>query len=266
MDHDQHRRALWQDKATAYQDSFAGLCAYPMPFLLDQTGVGRGSRVLDVGCGTGSLSALALERGAIVSAVDAEPSMVAATRARVPAADARAGTLPTLPYPDGSFDVVLGNFVINHVGRPAVAVTELRRVTRPGGRIGISLWPRPAPPMQQLWDEVIQAAAVIAPAFPAVEENFPQTVAGAAELLTAAGLVDVRSGLLEWQHRVDPEQWWSGAVNGVAGIGFTVSQQDAPTVSRMKAEYDRIAGRDLDDEGRLNRPTAAIVATATRRT
>jgi len=257
---------MWHDKAAAYHGSFAGLCAYPMPFLLDQADVGEGSRVLDVGCGTGSLSVLAVERGAIVSAVDAEPSMVAATQARVPEADVRAGTLPTLPYPDAWFDVVLGNFVINHVDHPAISVAELRRVTRPGGRIGISLWPRPAPPMQQLWDEVIQAAAVIAPDFPAVAGNFPQTVAGAAELLTAAGLVDVRSGLLEWQHRVDPEQWWSGAINGVAGIGFTVSQQDPPTVARMKAEYDRIAGQDLDGEGRLSRPTAAIVATATRRT
>ena len=264
MDHDQHRRELWRGKATAYQNSFAGLCAYPMPFLLDRTGVGRGTRVLDVGCGTGSLSALAVERGAIVSAVDAEPSMVAATRSRVPAADAREGSLPTLPYPDGWFDVVLGNFVINHVDRPALAVAELKRVTRPGGRIGITLWPRPAPPLQQLWDEVIQAAAVIVPTFPAVAENFPQTLAGAGQLLIAAGLGDVRSRLLEWQHRVDPERWWAGAVNGVAGIGFTVSHQDAQTVVRMKQEYDRIVERDLDGDGLLSRPTAAIVVTGNR--
>jgi SAM-dependent methyltransferase len=266
MDHDQYRRNLWANKADAYRNSFAGLCAHTGPGLLDATGVRSGTRLLDVGCGTGTLTALAIAQGATVSAVDAEPSMVASTRAGAPTADTREGVLPDLPFPDDAFDVVVANFVINHVGRPASAAAELLRLIRPEGRVGITLWPRPQPPLQQLWDEVIEAAAAVRPIAPAVapEHDFPQTLDGAAGLLRAAGFIDVTAVLVEWQHRVAPDQWWSGAANGVAGIGYVVAHQDAATVLRMKAEYQRIAQRHLDADGLLSLPTAAVMATGTR--
>jgi SAM-dependent methyltransferase len=254
---DDHLRALWSGKAAAYQESFAGMCAYPMPFLLDATGVGPGTTVLDVGCGTGTLSELAQQRGARVSAVDAEPSMVESTRLRVPGVRAGPAVLPELPFAAGTFDVVVANFVVNHVGRPAPAVAELLRVTRAGN---------PLPPLQRLWGEVIEAAGVVppVPVLPRPEDNFPQSQAGLAELLRGAGLAGVESTLIEWQHRVDPEQWWSGAANGVAGIGYVVSRQDPGTVARMKLEYDRIVAGHLDEQGRLALATAAVLTTGTR--
>lgn len=266
MDHDEHRRALWSGKAAAYQASFAGMCAYPMPFLLDATGVGAGTTVLDVGCGTGTLSELARGRGAIVTAVDAEPSMIESTRDRVPGVEVREAVLPDLPFADGTFDVVAANFVVNHVDRPAAAIAELLRVTRPGGRVGVTIWPNPMPPLQRLWGDVIQAAHVTPPAalVPLPENDYPQSAVGLAELLREVGLVEVESTLIEWQHRVAPEQWWSGAANGVGGIGYVVSRQDPSAVARMKAEYQRIVADHLDEQGRLRMATAAVLTTATR--
>lgn len=263
---DEYRRVLWSGKAGAYQDSFAGLCAYPIPLLLDAAGVGAGTRVLDVGCGIGTLGVVAIERGAIVTAVDAEPSMIESARQQVPTARIVRAALPELPFPDGSFDVVLANFVINHVGHPARAVAEMLRVTRPGGRIGATIWPRPEPPLQQLWRDVMAAADVTAMAVPALlpENDFPQTCLGLTGLLRGVGMTAVESSLIEWQHRVDPERWWSGAANGVASIGFVVSQQDPLTVRRMKSEYERLILEHLDAEGLLRMPTAAVLATALR--
>jgi SAM-dependent methyltransferase len=226
--------------------------------LLDAVRAGPGVRVADVGCGTGSLTAAAVARGAVVTAVDAEPDMVRATAARTPGAAVALGALPVLPLRTASFDAVAANFVINHVARPAAAVAELRRCTRPGGRVGVTVWPRPSPPLQRLWDQVIEAAGVTRPPVPA---GFPRTCEGLGGLLRQAGLTEVEPGIVEWEHRVDPELWWSGAAGGLASIGAVVARQDEATERRMKAAYDRLAGAHLDDAGRLCLRTAAVLAT-----
>jgi SAM-dependent methyltransferase len=263
--YDRYRRDLWRDKAEAYRRSFAGLCAHPVPLLLDAVGIAAGIRVLDVGCGTGSLTEAAVARGAEVTAVDAEPAMVRATADRLPAGRPVIGALPALPLRTAGFDAVAANFVVNHVGRPAAAVAELRRVTRAGGRVGVTVWPQPAPPLQRLWDEVIAAAGVTPPPAPglAAADDFPRTCEGLGDLLRRAGLTDVDARTVTWQHRVDPELWWSGAAGGLAGIGYVVARQDAATVARMKAAYDRLAGAHLDSAGLLCLPTSALLAAGT---
>jgi len=58
--------------------------------------------------------------------------MVATAAALVPEAEFHVAALPALPFGDRQFDVVLANFVINHVGQPRAALAELRGVTIPG--------------------------------------------------------------------------------------------------------------------------------------
>ena len=132
-------RRIWARSAAAYAASVARLCAHPVPLLLDAAGVRSGSTVLDVGTGTGTAAAAACARGARVTAVDAEPGMLAAARRTAPEARVRVATLPELPFPDGAFDAVVGNFVLNHVGRPGEALAELRRVLRPGGLLMLTI-------------------------------------------------------------------------------------------------------------------------------
>ena len=71
------------------------------------------------------------------------------------------------------------------------------------------------------------------------------------------------SRTVTWEHRVDPELWWSGAAGGLAGIGYVVARQDAATVARMKAAYGRLAGVHLDSTGLLCLPTSALPAART---
>lgn len=256
---------MWRGKASAYQRSFASLCAHPVPVLLDALFVAAGSRLLDVGCGTGSLTEAAAARGAVVTAVDAEPSMVDATTERVPAARTSVAVLPVLPFSDAAFDAVAANFVVNHVARPAEAVAELARVVRPGGRAGVAIWPYPQPPLQRLWDDVLAAAEVERPPMPSLapEADFPRTLGGLRALLAGAGLLGVESRAVEWQHRVHPERWWAGAADGIATIGYVVSRQDEATVQRMKTAFDRLVQPHLDSHGMLCLPTAALLAVGT---
>ncbi len=259
--HDAHRRELWRDKAEAYDRTFAALCAHPVPLMLDRAAVGRGTRVLDVGCGSGTVTVLAAGRGARTGAVDAEPSMVALTRSRVPSAATVVGALPTLPLRSASFDAVVSNFVVNHVQFPLRCVTELRRLARPGGQVAVSIWSSPPPPLQRLWGEVIEAAGVVGPPTPILspEDDYERTVEGLQELLSVAGLRDVTCEEMRWEHRVDPEVWWSGPLSGVASIGHVVSHQDEATVVRMKAHYDELSARFLRSDGLLHLPTSAVI-------
>lgn len=160
---DESERLIWAGRGPAYADSFAKLCAYPVPRLLDAAGVGAGVRVLDVGTGSGTVAAAACARGATVTAVDAEPTMVELARLAAPEADVRLAVLPDLPYADAEFDAVVANFVLNHVGRPMDTLAELRRVVRPGGWIALTIWAAPPAAGQTLIGRAIQAAGAVRP-------------------------------------------------------------------------------------------------------
>ncbi len=101
-------------------------------------GVDAGDRLLDVACGSGLAIELARIRGATGSGLDASPRLVAVARDRNPGCDIRVGDMHALPWEDASFDVVTSFRGI--WGTTPDAVTELRRVLRPGGRAGITVW------------------------------------------------------------------------------------------------------------------------------
>ncbi|MGH8879095.1 MAG: class I SAM-dependent methyltransferase, partial [Stackebrandtia sp.] len=115
-------RNTYAGRAELYARTFGKLCAHPVSELLDAVGVAAGHRVLDVGCGSGSVSAAALSRNASVTAIDAEPSMVELTRKAAPEAAVSRQVLPDLSFADASFDAVVGNFVVNQVADPRAVV------------------------------------------------------------------------------------------------------------------------------------------------
>ncbi len=266
IDFDTHERSRWAGRATTFRDSFADLCAYPAAALLAAATVRAGDRVLDAGTGTGTVAALACDRDALVTAVDAEPGMVELTRARLPAARVLPATLPRLPFGDGEFDAAVANFVLNHVGDPAATLGELRRVVRPGGRIAVTVWPNPAPPAQHTWTLIFDEAGVERPAgLPrlAPDRDFPRTTAGLSALLTRAGLTDVTSETIAWDHRTDAEAWWNGTAGGLATAGLVLAAQDPATVARVRAVFDRQMAAYRQPDGLLALPTAALLAAAT---
>ena len=110
--------------------------------LIAFAGVRTGQRVLDVGCGTGLLTAeLAAVVGAgNVCAIDPSEAFVQATRARVPGSAVEVGGAEEIPFADGSFDVALAQLVVNFMADPGAGVREMRRVVRPGGTVAACVW------------------------------------------------------------------------------------------------------------------------------
>ncbi len=110
---------------------------------LDAAGVGTGSDVLDVGCGSGLALSMAAARGARCSGIDIAPSLLAVARERVPDADLREGGLDELPFGDEAFDVVLAINALQFAFDPAGALGEVSRVLRAGGRLAVGQFAAP---------------------------------------------------------------------------------------------------------------------------
>jgi SAM-dependent methyltransferase len=117
----------------------------PAAKLVNFAQVRPGQRVLDVGCGTGVVAVTAASRGAKASGLDLTPVLLERARenASIAGVDVQfiEGDAEALPYPDGSFDVVLSQFGHIFAPRPAVVTREMLRVLKIGGRIAFSTWP-----------------------------------------------------------------------------------------------------------------------------
>lgn len=92
------------------------------------------ARVLDAGCGAGSVARGLAARGYLVDGLDGSAAFIAHAEAQPgPAIAYAVGDLTALPYPDAAYDAVVSSEVLEHVADDAGAVAELARVLRPGG-------------------------------------------------------------------------------------------------------------------------------------
>lgn len=103
-----------------------------------------GQRVLDVACGTGNSALVAGRRHCRVTGIDYVPALIERARIRAKAEDMdidfHVGDAQALPFPDASFDVVLSAIGVMFAPDQERAASELLRVCRPGGTIGLASW------------------------------------------------------------------------------------------------------------------------------
>ena len=114
--------------------------------LVDRLAVTEAERVLDIGCGTGTVAITAARRGADVIGVDATQSFLERASENAESAgvneriDWKSGDAAALPFETDRFDTTLSNLGHMYADPATDAASELVRVTRPGGQIGFTAW------------------------------------------------------------------------------------------------------------------------------
>jgi demethylmenaquinone methyltransferase/2-methoxy-6-polyprenyl-1,4-benzoquinol methylase len=164
-----------------------------------------GDRVLDACCGTGDLAIAARRAAASVVGLDFAERMLERARRKDGAIEWRQGDLLALPFADGEFDAATVGFGVRNVADLELALRELRRVLRAGGRVGILEITRPRGPLRvfySVWfDRVVPLLGKLLPGgeaytyLPASVRRFPDADE-LAELMRSAGFERVGYRLL----------------------------------------------------------------------
>jgi SAM-dependent methyltransferase len=218
-------------------------------------GIPLGARVLDVGCGTGSLvdALLGAVQPAGVVGIDPSAAFVGLARSRFGDARVRfeTGDAQALAFPDGSFTCAASMIALNFVPAPACAVAEMRRVTGAGGLVTACVWDYGGEMLmlRRFWD----AAVALDPAAAARHEaGMPLCRAGElGELWRTAGLTHVREGALEIATRFATfDDFWQPFLCGVGPSGAYAASL-APQMARaLEARLRRELWDDRPGESR----------------
>jgi SAM-dependent methyltransferase len=209
-------------------------------------GVAPQKRVVDVGCGTGALTAVLAELvGAEnVAGIDPSEPFVERARERVPGANLRVGPAETLPFEDDVFDVALAQLVFHFVTDPAAAVAEMARVTRPGGRVAACVWDFTGgmTMIRAYWD----AAREVDPDAPDEVERFGGGPGQLAALWRDAGLQDVEERSLTVSTEYSGfDELWESMLGAVGPVGaHAASLDDARRAALSVALHRRLGSPD----------------------
>ena len=130
--------------ATVYEEFFVpALFSQWTGLLAKAAAVKAGSRVLDIGCGTGVFAREAARRAGpsgFVAGIDPNPGMLAVALRVAPELEWREGVAESIPYDDGMFDAVVSQFGLMFFADRTVALHEMMRILAPGGRLAVAVW------------------------------------------------------------------------------------------------------------------------------
>lgn len=173
---------LWSAAGRNWAELLAPTISPVWGATLDLARVTRGTRVLDLGCGSGETLKLAEFRGAEVAGLDVAADLLDIARERLPEADLRHGGMEHLPFADDSFEAVVFVNSLMFCDRPDRALREARRVLVPNGRLAVAVW---AEPDRCAFRHPLQALASVLPEPPKGDGPFALSTSGALEALLA---------------------------------------------------------------------------------
>lgn len=221
-------------------DSFMGRYSTPLaPRFAAFAGITKGQRVLDVGAGTGALSAELIGRGAEVAAADPAPHFVSTLRERLPAAEIEAAPAEALPWGDATFDAALAQLVVMFMNDAPAGVREMRRVVRPGGIVAVCMWDRDG--MEML--SALKLALETLGAWPRGETGVDYRTRDEIESLFADGFGETTAELLEVEAGYGGfDEFWDALTGGASESGRWAAAQTGDDLVEARREVRRRLG------------------------
>jgi SAM-dependent methyltransferase len=255
----------WEAVCGGYEAHFGPLTRQSSQALLNAAAVDADMRLLDVCCGPGMISAAAAARGARAVGLDFSAATVKLAARRVPEAEFREGDAGALPFEDGEFDAAVCGFGIIHLPDPRRGLRELRRVVRPGARIGVSVWVAPQPGNGfGLMYGAIRAHADMTVPLPEGPDFFQFSEPGLLDrALVESGLEEARSTIVDqfWEFERPGDMSRVIFEGMVRARGLVMAQTEAV---RQAIVADIEAGMEAfrTAQGNYSVPMPAIVASA----
>ena len=216
--------------AVAYEGMMGRWSARLAPLFADFAQVRDGYKLLDVGCGTGSLVQVVADRTRRSEIVGIDPAQPFIDYARTRFADPRitfdCGNGMDLPYPNDSFDQSLSLLVFMFIPQPEKAASEMHRVTRPGGTVAACTWDSGGGGLEMsavFWEEAVR----LDPAADARVERprHCNREGQLAELWQATGLESVEETTLEIRTDFSSfDDYWLPNTHGVGPQGVYVHE------------------------------------------
>jgi SAM-dependent methyltransferase len=241
------------EDAEAYERFMGRWSRLVAPRLVDLAGLPDRGGLLDVGSGTGALTFAIAERKpqAHISGIDLSREYVAYARSRNSFGDRvgfEVGDAQQLRFPDATFDGAVSLLVFNFIPDPQKALLEVRRVTRPGGRISAAVWDYGAG-MRMLrifWDA---AVAVDPEAGKLDEAHMPLCRAGELPALwRQCGLEDVREQPIDISMRFDSfADYWNPFLLGQGPAGAYVRRLSHDSLQALRNEVKRRLSAPAED-------------------
>jgi SAM-dependent methyltransferase len=205
--------------------------------VLDRLGVGPGTRLIDIGCGSGYAAAIAAARGARVTGIDITPELVEIARERVPGANFVVGGMDDLPFEDESFDAAVGFNAFQFAEDAPRAVREAARVVKPGGLIAATTFAEPERNQSTALHLALEPLRAAAPAAPAHLPYGLSAPGGLERLLAEASLEPVGSGEvpLSWTHESVDHAVRAVLASGGGAMAIEAAGEDAARAALERA-------------------------------
>ncbi len=205
--------------AAAYEQFMGRWSRLAARSFLDWLAPAHGLRWLDVGCGSGALSEAVLHHcaAAKLTAVDQSNEFVEAVQERLgKQVQCRVSDATALPIGNDSIDYTVSGLLLNFISEPIKALTEMKRVTVPGGTVALYVWDYAGKMdfLNAFWDAAValdSQASCLHERYRFPDTN-PETLS---RLLDEAGCIDIDSAPIEIETRFENfEDYWNPLLGG----------------------------------------------------
>jgi SAM-dependent methyltransferase len=227
---------------------------------VDFVGITDSERVLDIGCGTGSLTYTLAASAPRSEIVGVDPSSAFVEYARSRASDPRVtfdvGSALSLPYPDASFDKCLCLLVLQFIPDVGRAIGEIRGVTRVGGTIAACVWDKDVMEMHSVFWE---PAAELEPGVKR-GSGAPYTLGQLATLWKQSGLTSVEEIALEMPLEFASfDDFWAPHLGGQGPSGsYLVSLPAQKQIALRERVREKVLGAGPDRPFKLKAKAWAV--------